>query len=297
MGISHKTNSLDCKLKIGIGLNAGFTVLELIAGIFSGSLALISDAGHNLTDSLSLLIAFFAQKIAKKEANTEHTYGYGRATILSALINGFILFFLALYIFYEAYMRIQNPQPVQGGIIILIALVGVVINFSIAHLFRNDKDDMSIRSAYLNMFYDGLASIGALLAGVLILITKQSFYDSIISIVIGILLLKSSWGVVRAALRALLEGVPDGISVGKVKEAIMQVPNVKDVDDLHVWALSSKNAAMSCHIVIEDCDMDVSTKIISQVKSTLTQKFQINHATIEAELIACPPDRERIVGA
>ena len=288
MSGTHETHeNLDNKLKLGLVLNTGFTIFEFVIGFFSGSLALISDAGHNLTDSLSILITFFANKIAKRQANVGHTYGYGRATILAALINGLILLSLALYIFYEAYQRMQNPQPVEGGVVMLVAFVGILINTSIALLFRNNKSDLNIRSAYTNMLFDALASVGALVAGLLIIVTKQVFFDSLISIVIGILLIRSSWSVVKAAMRILLEGVPEGIDIDKVKETILKTSSVKNVDDLHIWALSSQNAAMSCHIVIEDCDVKESTEIIKQIKETLYQRFNIHHATIEAELVEC----------
>jgi cobalt-zinc-cadmium efflux system protein len=281
--------NIDNKLRFGIILNFGFTVFEFIIGIMSGSLALISDAGHNLTDSLSLIITFVAQRIAKRSANIDHTYGYGRSTILAALLNGLILFFLAFYIFYEAYERLQNPQPVEGGLVIIVAFVGIIINLSIASLFRHDKDDLNIRSAYTNMLFDALASVGAVIAGILIIITKQPYFDSIISILIGILLLRSSWSVVRDAIHVLLEGVPEGVDVAKVKEAIVSAPHVKGVDDLHIWAISSKNAALSCHIIIEDCDVEQSTKVVKEIKSKLKERFSIEHATIETELIACDP--------
>ena len=288
MSGTHETQeNLDNKLKLGLVLNVGFTIFEFAIGFFSGSLALISDAGHNLTDSLSLLISFLANKIAKRQANVGNTYGYGRATILAALINGLILFILAIYIFSEAYKRFQNSQPVEGGIVMLVAFVGILINTSIALLFRSNKSDLNIRSAYTNMLFDALASVGALVAGLLIVVTKQAFFDSLISIVIGILLIRSSWSVVKAAMHVLLEGVPEGIDTGKVKETILKTSSVKNVDDLHIWALSSQNAAMSCHIVIEDCDVKESTEIIKQIKETLYQRFNIRHATIEAELVAC----------
>lgn len=287
----HSSSNLDNKLKLGLVLNTGFTIFEFAIGIVSGSLALISDAGHNLTDSLSLLIAFFAQKIAKREANLDHSYGYGRATILAALLNGLILVLLAFYIFYEAWRRIMQPEPVEGGLVMAVAFVGILINGSIALLFRKNTDDLNIRGAYINMFYDALASVGALLAGFLIVVTKQSIFDSIISILIGILLLRSSWEVIRAAMHVLLEGVPEGLDVAKVKEAILNTPQIKNIDDLHVWAISSHYAALSCHVVIENCDLDESTKLVKQVKDTLHQQFKIEHATIETELTECPPDK------
>ncbi len=283
--------NLDNKLKLGLVLNTGFTIFEFAIGILSGSLALVSDAGHNLTDSLSLLIAFFANKIAKREANVEHSYGYGRATILAALLNGIILVLLAGYIFYEAVKRITQPEPVSGGLVMIVAFVGILINSSIALLFRKNQDDLNIRGAYINMFYDALASVGALLAGFLILVTHQTIFDSLISILIGILLVRSSWEVIRAAMHVLLEGVPEGVHGEKVKEAILNTPQIKHVDDLHIWAISSHYAALSCHVVIENCNLEESTKLIKQIKETLHGKFNIEHATIEAELTECPPEK------
>ncbi len=284
--------NLDRKLKIGLVLNTGFTVIEFIAGILSGSLALISDAGHNLTDSLTLLISFIANKISKRKANTDHTYGYGRATILAALINGLILFLLAIYIFYEAYQRFMTPHPVEGGVVVVVAFIGFCINLSIALLFRSEKKDLNIRSAYINMLFDALASVGALLAGVLILITGMSIFDSIISVVIGVFLIKGSWSVVRDAVHVLLEGVPEGLDMEKVKRAILDTPNVKNADDLHAWAISSHDGALSCHVIIEDCSLEESTKIVRGIKQKLKEQFHIEHATIETELIGCLPDNQ-----
>ncbi len=288
----HKTpTNLDNKLKLGLVLNTAFTIFEFAVGILSGSLALISDAGHNLSDSLSLLIAFFAQKVARRDANLDHSYGYGRATILSALLNGLILVLLAGYIFYEAIYRIMHPVPVEGGLIMVVAFIGILVNGSIALIFRKNQEDLNIRGAYINMFYDTLASVGAVLAGFLIIITKQTVFDSAISILIGILLLRSSWGVVRSAMHVLLEGVPEGMSADKIKEAILNVPQIKHVDDLHIWAISSHFAALSCHVVIENCDLDESTKLVQQIKETLHDEFKIEHATIETELTECPPGK------
>lgn len=293
MSGTHETPAnLDNKLKLGLILNTGFTIFEFAIGIMSGSLALISDAGHNLTDSLSLLIAFIAQKISRRDANSEHSYGYGRATILAALLNGLILFLLAIYIFYEAIMRFTKPEPVEGALVMVVAFVGILINGSIALLFRKDsKNDLNIRGAYINMFYDMLASVGAMLAGFLIIITKLSIFDSLISILIGILLLRSSWCVARAAMHVLLEGVPEGLDTNKVREVIVKNSYVKNVDDLHIWAISSQNAALSCHIVIEDCTLEESTRIVKEIKMDLDEKFHIEHATIETELLECTPDK------
>lgn len=287
-----QVENLNSKLKLGLFLNTIFTIFEFIIGIASGSLALTSDAGHNLTDSLSLLIAFFGQKIAKREANADHSYGYGRATILAALLNGLILVLLAFYIFYEASTRIMHPEAVAGNLIMVVAFVGILVNGSIALLFRGSKSDLNIRGAYVNMFFDTVASVGALLAGLLIVLTKQTIFDPLISILIGVLLLRSSWEVVRDAMHVLLEGVPEGMKSDQIKETIMKSSSlIKNIDDLHIWAISSHYAALSCHIVIEECDLEKSMKIVNDLKKNLKDKFNISHATIETELVECPPDQ------
>lgn len=288
MSGNHEYKDLDKKLKLGIVLNSGFTILEFTLGVLSGSLALISDAAHNLTDALSLIISFFAQKIARREANKEHSYGYGRATILAALINGLLLIAVAIYIFYEAFQRIQHPEPVQGALVAIVASIGIVINTSIALLFRNNQDDLNIKSAFINMKYDALASVGALIAGLVIVFTNFTIIDPLISIFIGIFLVHSSYSVVRDGLHVLLEGVPLGFDIDGVKDFI-QAKNelIKNVDDLHVWAISSQYAALSCHIVIEDCDLEKSRKIVEEIKHSLRETYHISHATIEIELVEC----------
>lgn len=291
---SNATENLDRNIKLGLFFNTGFTIFEFIVGFLSGSLALISDAAHNLTDSLSLLITFTAAKISKRSANNDKTYGYGRATILAAALNSVILIGLAFYIFYEAYQRLQNPEPVEGKLVIVVAFVGIIINASIAWLFYKNKNDLNIRSAFLNMALDAVASVGALIAGIAIVLTGKTFIDPLISALIGLMLIYSGWSVIKEALHVLLDGVPEGVDVQKVKTAIQDTKGVTDVDDLHIWALSTKEAALSAHVVIEACTLEESIVLISAIKANLHNRFNINHSTLETELIAGPHDNERI---
>lgn len=294
MSGNHDLPNLDNKLKFSILLNTGFTLFEFIIGFFSGSLALLSDAAHNLTDSLSLLVSFFATKIAKRQANIDKTYGYGRVTVLAALINALILLALAFYIFFEAYKRFQKPQPVEGGLVMIVAFVGIIINGGIAYIFYKSKSDLNIRSAFISMAMDAIASVGALIAGLLIILTGKTFIDPLISIFIGIMLLYSGWSVVKDALHVLLEGVPEGMDVQKVKIAISAMPDVRGLDDLHVWALSTTSSALSCHLVIKDCSLKESITIKENVKEMLFKKFHIEHATIETETTEGPHHNEKI---
>jgi len=284
----HSSN----KLKVSLVLNTAFTIFEFVVGILSGSLALISDAGHNLTDTLSIVISLFGNKVAQREANEEHSYGYGRSSILTALLNAFILIVLALYIFYEAAHRIfSHPKIVEGQTIMIVAAIGIVVNGTIVYVLSKNKKDLNIKSTYMNMLLDAVALVGTLIAGFLITITHQSIIDPLTSILIGVLLLHGAYGVAREAVHVLLEGTPEGLDIEKIKDLIKQSSKVKGVDDMHVWAISSHYAALSCHIVIEDCDIEESVKITKQIKQELKEKFDIEHATIEAELTECPPDK------
>jgi cobalt-zinc-cadmium efflux system protein len=285
----HKTSKTS-KFIIGFVLNTGFTIFEFIIGIMAGSLALISDASHNLTDSLSIVIAFGGERISKRQANDSKSYGFGRVSIITALINGLLLFGVAAYIFYEAYLRILNPEPVKGGLVAIVALVGIFINGAVALLFYKDKDDLNVRSTYLNMAFDTLSSVGALIAGLIILFTGNSLADPIIGILNGCMLVYSAYGVVRDALHILLEGTPKDIDTKEVQKLIEEFDHVKAVDDLHIWSISSGYLALSCHIVIDEANASVSIKQVKKIKEALLKKYKIQHATIETELEHCDPE-------
>ena len=295
MSISHESpQNLDKNMRLSLVLNTGFTIFEFVIGFFSGSLALISDASHNLTDSISLLISYLAAKVAKKQANFNKTYGYGRATILAAFLNSVILLILAFYIFYEAYQRILKPGMVEGRLVMIVAFVGILINGGIAYLFSKSKNDLNVRSAFLSMALDAIASVGALLAGLLITITGKTIIDPLVSVFIGLMLLYSGWSIIKDALHVLLDGVPEGVDIQKVKHAIVNFPGVNGADDLHVWALSTQETALSCHIIIKSCSLEESIMLVSRVKGLLHTKFNIHHATIETELTEGPHDKERL---
>ncbi|MBI2797797.1 cation transporter [Candidatus Saccharibacteria bacterium] len=281
--------SRSFKFVIGFILNTGFTVLEFVVGIMAGSLALVSDASHNLTDSLSIAIAFGGERVSSRQANDSKSYGFGRVSIVTALINGVLLFAVAAYIFYEAYLRILNPEPVKGGLVAIVALAGILINGVVALLFYKDKDDLNVKSTFLNMAFDTLSSVGAMIAGLIILVTGNTLVDPIIGILIGCMLVFSAYGVVRDALHILLEGTPKDIDSSEIANFILSFPHVKGVDDLHIWSISSHYLAMSCHIVIEEENLQSSVDQVKAIKKQLLGKYQIQHATIETELKHCEP--------
>lgn len=281
------SKDLNHKLKLGILINAVFTCFEFFAGFFSGSLALMADAAQNLTDVLSLSISFVAFNFAKKDPTLKKTYGYGRATILAALLNGCILLMLSFLIFYKAYQRFGDPEPIEGGIVMLIGFLGIVVNAGVASLFLNHRDDLNIQSAFINMLYDALASAGALIAGLIIYLTKTSIADPLISMCIGTLLLFSAFRIINDALHILFEGVPKHIDISLVSREIKNITGVLEINQLHVWAISSPHIALSCQIIIDIKDLMRSPEIVKNIKKRLLTVFNIQDSTIEVDLSEC----------
>lgn len=281
----YQSSNLSKQLGLGFVLNTAFTIFEFAAGFLSGSLALISDASHNLSDSVSLVIAFIGNKASERKADDKRTYGYGRASIISALINATILLVLSGYILFEAYQRFMTPQPVKGGVVVVVAFLGILVNATIAAIFyQQSKNDLNIRGAFINMAFDALASVGALVAGVLLVITGKTYFDPLISSFIALMLLFSTYKILRDVLHVLLEGVPENINIEQVKAMIKSHSQVTAVDDLHIWAISSQYSALSCHICVETDDIKSGTKIVDSIKQELKQRFNVQHATIEIEL-------------
>lgn len=284
MGHKHKNDGV---FSISLIVNSGYTILEFIAGIATGSLALVADAIHNLTDSITLLVSFIAQRIAQRSPTSGKTYGYGRATIVAALFNGGILISVAVFIGYEAIDRLSEAEEVPGGIVAIVSSIGIVINGSIAWLFSRKKDDLNARSAYTNMFYDTLSSVGAMLSGIIILITGWTILDTLVGVSIAVMLLFATAKIIKEALHILLEGVPYGYSIDAVRATLLAMPEIEDIDDLHVWAISSEYVALSCHLIIDEKLTNKGRQVIEEAKTLLAEKHNIAHSTLELELREC----------
>ncbi len=282
---------LNKRIQAGFVLNSAFAIIEFVAGLWSGSLALVSDSIHNMTDSLSLLVAFTARKLGDREATSEHTYGYGKANILAALTNSTILIGVAIFIFYEAVKHILHPQAVEGGVIIIVTLIGIIINSTIALLLKKYKEDLNVKSVYLNMLFDVIALVGAFIAGFAILITHKTIIDPIVSILISLMLAYTGFKITNDAIHILLEGVPEGLDVKKVEATILNTPNITTLDNLHIWTISADSTALSCHIVVSDYNLENNIKTIEKLKNELQEKFGINHTTIEIGLTPTPPHK------
>ena len=273
--------------KTGLLLNAGFTVFELTVGTITGSLALIADGSHNLTDCLTLSIAYIAERISKRSADARRSYGYGRAKIIAALLNAGILVAIATFIGYEAVQRLSEPKEVPGLTIAAVALVGIGINGTIAWLLSKRRNELHVKTAFTDMLNDALSSAGALLAGLGIYFLHWNWLDSVIGFVIAIMLLTNTVSIVRQAVHILLEGVPADIDMAKVRAALMEVDLVQGVDDMHAWTIDDNYYAFSCHLVIDERQLAKSREVIETAKQVLTDKFDFAHTTLEVELKDC----------
>ena len=274
-------------LRLSLAVTAGYIVLLLIAGIRSHSLALLSEAGHNLSDFVALLLSLFAVYLHSRPPSAKHTYGYQRAGVLAALVNAATLVIIAFLIFYEAVRRIEQPQQVRAGVMVWVAAAGVLMNGAIAlMLYRTDRD-VNIRSALLHEIGDTLSTAAVIAGGWAILVTGQSWIDSALSFGIGALILWSSFGIMRETLNILLEGTPRGLELARVEATIRAVGGVNDVHDLHVWSIGSETSALSCHISIADIPPSVSERILRDVKRCLHHDFRIDHTTIQFEHVVC----------
>ena len=268
---------------IGLLLNSGFTIFEFAAGFLSGSLALVADAAHNLTDSLTLAISFIAERISKRQPDAEHTYGHGRVKIIAALLNAGILLAIAGFIGFEAIQRLGSPHEVPGLVVSLVALVGIAVNGGVAYVLSKQKHDLNAKSAYTNMLYDMLSSVGALVAGLAIAIFHTYWLDSVVGVVIAAMLLRATYAIVVEAIHVLLEGVPEGTNMRKVRATLVGIEGVTDVDEVHAWAIDSSYYAFSCHLVTDKTTLKQSCEIVEEAKRLLADDFGFAHATIEVE--------------
>lgn len=283
----HGTGGPTRVLKISLVVTLAYIVLLVVAGFRAHSLALFSEAGHNLSDFLALLLSLVAVYFQSRPANSNKTYGYQRAGVLVALVNAASLVGVSFFIFYEAFKRLQHPEHVHAGIMMWVAAAGVVMNGAIALLLYRAGGDVNIRSALLHEVGDTLSTAAVIAGGWAILVTGNYWIDSVLSVAIGVLILWSGFGIVRETLNILLEGTPRGMKLEKIAQVICSVEGVNDVHDLHVWSIGSETHALSCHISIADIPTSVSDRILRDVKDRLHHDFHIDHTTIQFEHVVC----------
>ena len=269
---------------VGISLNFLFVIIEVIAGLYIHSLSLLSDAGHNLADVAALSLSLLAFRLLKVKSNEQFTYGYRKTSILVALFNAMVLLVSIGAIAYEAIHRFLNPEPIQGTAIAIVAGIGIVINTITALMFLRDKDkDMNIKSAYLHLMGDAVVSLGLVIGGIFIFYTHRYWVDSILCIVIAIVILLSTWRLLKGSLRLSLDGVPENIHIDDIKATALKVKGVKELHHIHVWAISTTENALTAHLVLEQgTTSEQEQKIKHELKHQLEHK-NIHHITLETE--------------
>lgn len=274
-------------LKISLGVTAAYIVLLVIAGVRAHSLALLSEAGHNLSDFLALLLSLVAVFLHGRPPSSTKTYGYHRAGVLVAMVNALSLVVVAFLIFYEAFHRLQSSEQVRAGTMIWVAAAGMVMNGVIAMLLYRSGGDVNIRSAFLHEIGDTVSTAAVIVGGWAILATQQFWIDSALSFGIGALILWSAFGIIKETVNILLEGTPRGVKLDRVEACIRAINGVNDVHDLHVWSIGSETHALSCHISIADIPPSASERILRDVKERLHSTFHIDHTTIQFEHVVC----------
>lgn len=277
------------RLWLGIVLGIVLVAGEVVFGISSKSLALISDAAHNAADILAVGLSLFAVYMVRREPTERRTYGYGRVGILTALANSVALVVIACILGYEATKRIQHIKPVSGYAVFTVALVALVINSAVAMALFHDRHDLNIKSAFLHLVMDAVVSLGVLVAGIIIIFTHWYYADPVAALLISGFIIYAAWGIIREATDILLESVPRGIDLGKVEQAMKSIPGVEEVHHLHVWELGSGVYALSGHVEVEDRQVSECSTIMQEITRKLSEEFNIIHPTIQIECAtACP---------
>ncbi len=285
------SSSITRRLAIALGLTLGFVLVEAGAGYFANSLALLTDAAHNFSDAVALGLSWWALRLSARPANDTRTYGYHRAGILVALVNSGTLIGLSFVIGYEAIRRLNAPPEVHEQIMVVVAAVGFIINSSVAaSLHRASQHDVNIRSAFVHMATDALATVGVLLAGVGIALFGWTWLDPFASVLIAALILWSAWGIVRETVDILLEGTPRDVDMNAMVRDVLKVEGVRGVHDLHVWSISSHLRALSAHLLTEDISISEGARVQREVNEMLLNRYSIAHATLQLESIGCEPD-------
>jgi cobalt-zinc-cadmium efflux system protein len=279
------------KLIVASIATAVFVVVEVTVGIRANSLALVGDALHNVTDTLALLLALFAVRVERRPATSAKSYGWHRAGVLAAFINAGALAAFTIYLFVEAAGRLRSSAGVNSKAMLVTAAAALLLNGSITLWLRgHGRHDLNIRGAVLHMLGDALSSVGIMGAAILIGITGKGFWDPAVSIAIGVLILWSSWGILREAINLLLEGTPAGIDPDDVTRAIAALEGVDGVHHLHIWALGPSRAALSCHLMVGDIPVRSTGNVLAQVNELLAHEYGIAHTTIQFEFASCDTD-------
>jgi len=286
---SRKENNKESRLIISAGLNFATTVAQIIGGIFSGSLSLISDALHNLSDTAALVISFFAVRLAKRKNTEAQTFGYKRAEILAALFNACALVVVSIFLFKEAIARFAHPQPINSVLMLSVASVGLVANIvSVFLLKAHAHEDLNVRAAYVHLFSDFLSSVAVIIGACAIFISKAYWIDPALTIIISIYVLKEGYKIIEESTHILMQHVPKGINLREIQARIEGIDGVKDIHHAHLWAVTERDIHFEAHInVSRDMPVSETCLLVKQVEDMLKERFAITHVTLQVEINAC----------
>lgn len=286
MSDSHQHGEIralpESRLWIAFGLTSTFMIVEVVGGLWTGSLALISDAMHMMTDAIALLLALIAIRAGRKAADLMRTYGYARFEILAAAVNALVLLGVAFYILYEAYRRLDAPPDIQSGGMLVVAIAGLVINLVSMRLLAGAKDEsLNVKGAYLEVWADMLGSVAVIAGAVIIWLTGWRWVDSALAVAIGFMVFPRTWVLLRECINLLLEGVPPGMSLSAVRDTIVQTPGVADVHDIHLWAITQKQPLLTGHVVLAQGADGESVRL--DIEQRLQEGFDLHHTTLQME--------------
>lgn len=284
---SHLTSGKQRTLILSLILTIAFVAIEAAAGYWSGSLSLISDAGHNLTDAFGLGLAAMAVYFQNRPGDHRKTYGYQRTEVLAAFLNALVLVLVSAWLLWESYVRLRSPEPIQETAMLLVAAIGLVLNLAIAKALGGHKHDLNVQAAFLHQLGDAASCVGIIAGAIVIRYTGWLAVDPLLSIAIGLVIIWTAWDIFRDSLNILLEGLPKGVTLAEVTKELTGVPGVIDVHDLHIWSLGSEAHALSCHVLIEDMPPSASDSILRDMNRMLCQRFAIDHTTIQFEHARC----------
>ncbi len=291
MSHSHSAPTSGTRLFITILLNFTITIAEIIGGIVSGSLSLISDAMHNFSDGIAVIISYIAIRLNKKPKDFKFTFGYKRAEILAAVFNASVLIGISLYLFFEAYNRFMNPEEIKGGIMILVASIGLVANVAGTLLLKSGAaDNMNIRSAYLHLFSDAVSSVGVIIGGIFIYYYNIYWIDPLITVLISLYIIKESWGIVKEAIEILMMAAPDEISIEHIEEHLIKIEGIDSIHHVHFWKVNEKDIHFEVHIKVADMMVSNTEYLISEIEKLMHDEFEINHVTLQFECDRCESD-------
>ena len=279
------------RLIITMLLNFVITIVQIIGGLLSGSLALISDALHNFSDGVSIIISYIALKLKEKSNSQRHTFGLKRAEILAAVINASVLIVIYIFLFYEAFNRFFEPHEVEAGTMTVVALIGLIANIIGTLLLKRDaKTSMNIRSSYIHLLSDSISSVAVIFGGLAIAVWDAMWIDPLLTVLIGIYIIKASYDILGEAIHVLMEGAPADLSLNEIKIAVEEFPEVDDIHHIHIWTVGDNDIHLEAHVNVNDMKISESDKLRTKIEQLLERKFGIHHITLQFECNQCLED-------